>query len=460
MAAAAMVLASVGITPALASPARRAPARPAASAVHPVLLISIDGLRPADVAQAAQRGLNLPNLRRFITQGASATGVVGVLPTVTYPSHTTLITGVAPARHGVVSNTTFDPTQINQEGWYWYTSDITRPTLWDAARRAGLTTANVHWPVSVGANVTYNLPQIWRTGHGDDDKLVANLSTPGLLAQIGAHEGHYAPGINEDIDGDETRGRYAARLIATHRPGFMTVYLTALDHNQHVHGPDSAPAHAVLERIDAIVGRLVAAHIAAHRNGVVAVVSDHGFAPVDTALNLYRPFIDAGLIRLSPPDATGAVKVAGWDAVPWPSGGSIAVVLARPTDAALQARVRDLLARLKADPASRIERVIESDAIAQGGGNPQAAFYVNLGNGVMAAPWRGPGMPMLFPSPYKGMHGYFPDDVRMRSTLLLMGAGVPQGRDLGVVDMRQIAPTIARLMGTHLPDAEAPAVPF
>jgi hypothetical protein len=82
---------------------------PGAALAEPVLFISIDGLRPGDVIEAEQRGLTLPHLRRFIAEGSYASGVIGNLPTVTYPSHTTLMTGVAPARHGVVNNTTFDP---------------------------------------------------------------------------------------------------------------------------------------------------------------------------------------------------------------------------------------------------------------------------------------------------------------------------------------------------------------
>ena len=128
---------------------------------EPVLLISIDGLRPGDVIEAEQRGLKLPNLRRFLREGAYATGVTGNLPTITYPSHTTLMTGVAPARHGIVGNTTFDPKQINYGGWFWYAEDVHAPTLWDAAHAAGMTTANVHWPVSVGVKaLTWNLSLI------------------------------------------------------------------------------------------------------------------------------------------------------------------------------------------------------------------------------------------------------------------------------------------------------------
>jgi predicted AlkP superfamily pyrophosphatase or phosphodiesterase len=74
-----------------------------AASAEPVLMISIDGLRPADVIEAEKRGLKVPNLRRFLTEGSYATGVTGVLPTLTYPSHVTLLTGASPARHGVLT---------------------------------------------------------------------------------------------------------------------------------------------------------------------------------------------------------------------------------------------------------------------------------------------------------------------------------------------------------------------
>ncbi len=428
----------------------------APASARPVLMISIDGLRPADISEAPQRGLAVPNLRRFLAEGAHAEGVVGVLPTVTYPSHTTLITGAAPARHGVVNNWTFDPTQSNYDGWYWYASDIRLPTLWDAAHAAHLSTANVHWPVSVGATaIDWNLPQIWRSGLADDAKLVAALSTPGLLPALEASEGPYAAGIDDGVAGDETRGRFAVRLIALHHPDFITVYLTALDTTQHHAGPDTPEAHAVLERIDAVVGKLVDAEMAAHPDAAIAVVSDHGFAPVTQELNLFRAFIDAGLMRL---DAKG--KVTGWDAVPWNSGGSIAVALARRDDAGLRDKVAALLAKLKADPANRIAEIMTRAEIQHDGGNPEADFYLNLGQGMMAANYAGASAPLVGPSHYKGMHGYFPADPRMRSTFLVKGTGIAPNHDLGLVDMRSIAPTLAKLLGVTLPGAEMSAIPL
>ena len=421
----------------------------------PVLLISIDGLRPGDVQDAEARGLKVPNLRRFLAEGTYATGVVGVLPTLTYPSHTTLITGVSPAKHGIVNNQSFDPLQINRGGWFWYAADVKARTLWDAAHDAGLTTANVHWPVSVAAkNVTWNLPQIWITGHPDDRKLVEALSTPGLTGELEqAAAMPYADGKAEDLPADVNRARFGVELIAKHHPGFMTMYLAALDHAEHETGPGSAESKATLERLDGLVGDLVAAEMKAHPDAVIALVSDHGFANVDTVVNLYRPFIDAGLVTLGQDG-----KIASADATPWGSGGSFAIRLARPDDAALKAKVKALLDKLAADPATRIDRVIDAAETAAEGGNPDATFYVSLKLGALAGPFVNGTLPLTFPAPIKGMHGYFPAAPEMRSTFMVMGKGIAKAHALGEIDMRAIAPTLAKAMGGKMPEAEKPAL--
>jgi len=136
----------------------------------------------------------------------------------------------------------------------------------------------------------------------------------------------------------------------------------------------------------------------------------------------------------------------------------VAIRLANPKDAALQAKVKAVLDKLAADPAAKIERVIEGPEIAKEGGNPDASFYVNLKTGAVAGPFVKGDLPLTFPSPVKGMHGYFPAAPEMRSTFMIMGQGIPKGRKLGEIDMRAIAPTLAKLMGGTLPDAEKPAI--
>ncbi len=421
-----------------------------ASFARPLLLISIDGLRPADVIDAQQRGLKLPNLQAFLTRGAYASDVRGVLPTLTYPSHTTILTGVSPNLHGIGGNLTFDPYNKNQQGWDWYASDIRVPTLWDAARAAGMTTANVHWPVSVGAPVDWNLPQIWRSGTPDDRKLLAALATPGLLPALEQGLGPYADGIDESLAGDQNRARFMVKLLETRKPQFMTAYFASLDDMEHARGPGTPAANRVLEGIDALVGELVAAAQRVHPDGVVAVVSDHGFAPVQHDVNLYAPFIQAGLITFK----DGAVT--DWQAMPWNDGGSAAIVLRHPDDAALQAKVAALLKQLQHDPRYAIDKVLDHRQLVAAGGTAQASWFVLFKTGAEMGIKAD--APPLTPGHYLGMHGYDPALPAMRSTFLIAGAGIRAGRNLGSIDMRDIAPTLAALMGVSLPQAQGHAL--
>lgn len=415
------------------------------SAAPLLVVASIDGLRPDYVTAAAAHGAKVPNLRRFLTEGAFADGVIGVIPTVTYPSHTTLVTGVWPAKHGILSNTTFDPLGRNQRGWYWYAQDIRLPTLWDVARGAGLTTASLHWPATVGARITWNIPELWRAGTDDDAKLLRAVATPGLLEELEAELGPYPRTL--EIDSDELRGRYATRLLEKKRPNLLMLHLLALDHVQHDTAPFSAAALAVLERLDAVIGTLRAtAERLAPGRVWLAVVSDHGFAASDAELNLFPAFGTAGLF-----DVDGGT-VTGWKAMPWAAGGSYAIVLKDPSDAATTAQVRALLERLTADAANGIDRVLDAEALRQRGGFPTASFLVGLKPG-----WH-TGSSLTGRVASKGhaggTHGYLPDVPEMRAAFFVVGPGVPAGRALGTIDMRDIAPTLARRLGLALPRAD------
>jgi hypothetical protein len=415
----------------------------------PVILISIDGLKPEYVLDADAHGLKIPNLRRFLKDGTYSTGVHGVVPTVTYPSHTTMLTGVSPAKHSIYANTTFDPLQKNFGGWYWYAEDIKVPTLWDAAAVAHLITVNVHWPVSVSARITWNLPQYWRTGTPDDRKLLRVLATPGLLDALEKDLGPYADGINEDIDGDENRAKFSSRLLELKRPDFATIYLTALDTEEHVSGPFSPQSNATLERIDAALGGILATIKRVYGDRVfVCVVSDHGFVPVDKAINLGVAFRSAGLIEFDDKN-----KIKSWKASIWGNGGSAAIVLKNPDDAETKQKVAELLEKLAADPANGIDRIIPEAELHARGGFPGAAFLVALRPGFFTGD--GVSGDLVTAAKSKGTHGYWPDLSAMNASFFLIGPGIPAAHSLGAIDMRAIAPTLAQFLAVTLPAAEA-----
>ena len=427
------------------------------AAAPPVLVISVDGLHPAYVTDADRHGLKVPALRRLMQQGAHARGVVGVVPTVTYPSHTTLMTGLTPREHGIISNTPFDPLNVNKEGWYWYAADIKAKTLWEVAANAGLRTASVNWPVTVGdRHISFLLPEYWRAGTGEDLKLMRQLDRPeDLMEQMEAKLGPFIDGLTGTVESDWTRTRFAIALLRERKPQFMAVHIIALDEIEHEHGPFGAPAFETLEQLDKMIGEMIDAAVALDPSAVVAVVSDHGFMATHTSVNLRTRLVDAGLIKLKQ-SPSGATVIDDWQAQLWNGAASAAVVLKDPANKAVKDQVAALLKSVAAEPRNGIARILDKAELQAAGGFPSADFLVEFAPGFyLGTDVRGE---LLRPGVSKGTHGYLPSRPEMHASFFIRGPNIDAGRDLGIIDMRQIAPTLAGILGLRLPHKTEPAL--
>ncbi len=266
--------------------------------------------------------------------------------------------------------------------------------------------------------------------------------------------GRYPGGEEETAAADEIRTRFAVRLLETKHPDFFAMYLSGLDTEEHKSGPFSTESNAVLERLDVLVGQLrEAAQKSAPGRATICVVSDHGFAAIEHDVNLYAAFLEAGFFSVD-----DAGTITAWRAIPWPAGGSAAIMLADPKDAAVRAQVKALLDKLASDPLNGIDRILDSAELARQGGFPGAAFLVALRIGYEVS--YGLSMPLIAKPSNLGMHGFLPEKLEMRSSFFMVGPRVAKGRSLGEIDMRQIAPTLADVLQVRLQGAEMPALPL
>jgi predicted AlkP superfamily pyrophosphatase or phosphodiesterase len=426
-----------------------------------VLMVSIDGLSPSAYLDPDAHGLKIPNLRRLMAAGAYAEGVTGVLPTMTYPSHTTLITGAPPRVHGILTNTVFDPLGNANQAWHWFYEEIRVPTLIDAAKHAGLTVGAVAWPVTVGAPADALFPEIWRAGSTNpyDLHLQAALSTPGLVAAV---EQELGRPLSWPLT-DEDRTDVALHVLRTLRPNLMLVHLIEHDHWQHEDGPGSAAANDALERDDVQLGRMLDAlkELELDASTLVVVVSDHGFLPTTTSLRPNVRLAEAGLITLEEEAGAGSAhdaptpchpKVASWRAMFQTQGGTALLRLADPGDAEALAKVRSMFVPDLADPDSGIDQILEAKEIEAEGGDPSATplvldarsgyrFDADL-TGDRTAPATSMGS--------KGTHGYAPTHPELAAALILAGPDLDEHGDLGTVAMTSIAPQVARWLRVDL----------
>jgi predicted AlkP superfamily pyrophosphatase or phosphodiesterase len=403
-----------------------------------VLLISIDGLLPSAYTNPAPP--QAPALRALAAESSIADGVVGVLPSVTFPSHTTLVTGVLPAVHGVIDNRIVDPEGASRGAWFWYAAATRVPSLVDAARAQHLVTATINWPVTVGGEADYLVPEFERSPHAEARQMLDALSTPGLLRSVEIARGRPLPWPFDD----ETRADIAIQVLTVYRPDLTLLHLLAVDGAQHLHGPGSPEAAAAVEDVDRHIARIIEAldRTGLRRTTVVAIVSDHGFLPYERVLNPNALFKQEGLLRVN-----AAGTIVSWDAYFHTSGGAGFVYLRDPADAPLRDRVAALLSRLTTGPDAPIQNLWSTADLAATGAHPQAAFGLDVKNGWYTSG----GHEALVTSVEgtRGGHGYSPERRELYASLILNGPGIPR-RTLGIVRMTQIAPTLARVLGITL----------
>src|SRR5579863_1573063 len=269
------------------------------AAKQPLVVISVDGLDYRYLLNADQLGLKIPTLRKLMREGQFSRGVIGIVPTVTWPSHTTIITGVDPVTHGILSNW-----RPPGDRFLDY-PQIKSPTLIGAAHNAGVTVATINWPVTVNAPVDWNLPELFekRQGGSMDLRAIEAKAKPAdLVAKISAEY----PSFTQEWMDDRTRTLAAVWLLHHEKPQLLLIHLVDLDSEAHENAPFSREANAILERIDELIGQIVAA---APTESAVAVVSDHGFERVDRIVNVKSVVLDAvtaGAIVIAPDEKTAA----------------------------------------------------------------------------------------------------------------------------------------------------------
>jgi predicted AlkP superfamily pyrophosphatase or phosphodiesterase len=250
------------------------------------------------------------------------------------------------------------------------------------------------------------------------------------------------------LDVNDRRHEWQVEVIKRFKPEFMTAHVGYLDHQQHLHGPFSPAATKAIEFVDGRVARLIATERAVYPDAYILIVSDHGFLPTDRAISMNALLAREGLLD---------VEHKTWKAAAYNTGGTSAIVVRDPGDTATVARVKAVIDAASKNPEYGIGRVLSQDEVIARGGFPQALLMLDPAPG-----WRfvAGTRQVVLSVPGTGAHGQLPDHPELRSAFMLIGPGVTAGRNLGVIDMRQIAPTLAKILGITLTASRLPAVGY
>lgn len=242
---------------------------------RPRLIIwSIDGFAAGYLKQP--RFAENENWQYLLRRARVYGDVETTVPAVTYPAHTSMITGAHPARHGIQSNHPVDPFNLAKGGWTWYTADVHARQLWDLAREQGKSVANMQWPVTMTqtSRIRWHIPQFDRARGPEEAKMMRVISTPGLHREIEKETGVSLT----EYSTDRERLNAALYVWEAKKPDLMLLYHPGLDATEHAAGPYSPAAYAALDDLGKMAEKLVRkVRRQGHENTAVLIVSDHGF---------------------------------------------------------------------------------------------------------------------------------------------------------------------------------------
>ena len=362
-----------------------------------VILISADGFR-YDLADK----YHATNLQRLRSQGVNAKAMIPSYPSLTFPNHYTIVTGLYPAHHGLVDNTFYDKKRneiyklsnrkaVEDSSWYGGTP------LWVLAEKQQMVTASFYW---VGAE----------------------------SAIQGVRPAYYYR-FNDSIDMD-TRIQVVKdwlTLPEDKRPHLITFYMPQVDHQEHMYGPDSKQAEEAVHFVDESIAKMVRMTDSLKLPVNYIFLSDHGMIAVDTVHSLSLPSsIDT--MKFKVPDSDVLLHLYANN----PSD-------IQPTYAALKKQAVDFNVYLANQIPARWHYSKSDDR------------YNRIGDMILV-----PKPPKVFNIRHKsvtpGKHGFDNALPQMRATFYAWGPAFKQHLQIGAFENVNVYPLVAEILGLSITD--------
>lgn len=319
-----------------------------------LIVISFDCLSSSDY----QLIRTLPNFRRVLNEGSYVQHVEAIYPSLTYPSHVSIVTGNYPKRHGVINNTLLQPGASSPD-WNWYRANIKGTTLYDEAYKANLTTAALLWPVTGKAkSIQYNLPEIFANRPWHNQIAVSLLNgTPAFLWDLNKRFGHIRNGLNQP-ELDDFVLECTIYTLQTKKPDLLLIHFTDLDTNRHQNGVFSSEATEAIHRHDKRLGRILddLEERGELAETTIVVLGDHSALDENKAISPNVILYEENLITVNRKG-----KITDWKAYCKSCDGSAYIYLKHPVDTQTMKTVKDILTKLAADPSKGIEYVLTGE---------------------------------------------------------------------------------------------------
>lgn len=421
---------------------------------HHVILITIDGCA-ADYLSDTKAPL--PTLRKLAREGATAAGMRVSNPAITWPNHTTLVTGVHPEKHSVLFNGVLvrpgPGKPVRVDGQRDKSELVAVPTLYDHLHQAGYRTAEINWPCTRrSATLDDSFPDVPDQITHMTRRLRDELIAAGILEST--NDATFR--VQSAAVKDQIWTAAAAHVIEKRRPNFMLLHMLVCDSTQHKYGPQSPAAYTALALADAQLAEVLRSldRAGIREQTTLIVTADHGF---ETALKIINPnvaFRKAGLLEAAA--APGILKARAQIV----SEGGIAMVYFTDPATAKEDKAKVLALMREHEGIADILEPEQFPALRMPDPekNRQMAELILVAKEGYAfnndAHGEASVTEVTLEIGNQGHHGFLSTNPKMNAPLIAWGRGIKRGARLGLIDNIDVAPTIARLLGQKLAGAD------
>lgn len=399
-----------------------------------------------------------PAIRKLAANGVRARRMETSFPTVTWTNHTTLVTGVLPGKHGVLANAIFDRSELKivpyiPDPIFNKEELVKAPTIYDAAKEAGLSTAAVIWPASRGAKtLDWTVPDVF------EQELFERYGTPQLLQEarelgipIEKQQEWCKAGNAGKAQRDYMYTRLACHIIKTKKPNFLALHLVSLDSFEHATGRQTPEAYWAANDSDNRIADLARA---VEEAGMTAkttfvVTADHGFITYTKTINPNVMLMKDGLLK----SMLGKSVAKGSKVYAKSEGGACFVYVL--DQANREAILKDITPKLAA--IEGVETVIESKDFAAKTGHLTADqdprepdLFLSAADGYTFADAMADQEVIKATEKPLGAHGYLHTHPHMDAGFVISGAGIRKGAVIEKMSNLDVAPTMAKLLGIEM----------
>lgn len=409
--------------------------------MNPLFIISLDALGFSD----EEIYKDLPFFKKCIEKGTWIRRLKSIYPTLTYPIHSTVVSGRYPTSHKIDNNLKLEPEKIYMD-WYWDEKYLEGDSIFKAAKRKGLKVASFRWPATGFGEIEYNFPEVWSwDGEYLEDHMMRKGTTD-FVKELKREFGEFtAQSIQEEKD--EYIAKAASYTFKKYQPDITFIHLVDVDSVKHRFGSTHFGVERAIKSLDNRLEKMFEeiSKVKDLDEIDIILMSDH--SQIDTSLGIRLNKLLADM-KLLVPEEDGTTK--DYEAYFLTCGGSAALYLKDESNIEIAQRIKEELEKLDLEG---IDKIFTKEEIVKLGASDKAVLWVEAKEGYAFEPNANG---EIFTGDYfieiAGNHGFLPDKEKNLAMGIFVGPSFKENKVIEKEELIRIAPTVDKILNLGIKD--------